>query len=307
MDLYRINLNLLVALDALFQEKSVTRAAKKLFITQAALSNNLLQLRKMFDDELLVREKNQMVLTSYALDLQPQLHRLLQEMRCMISSGQQFEAEKSTRVFKIGMPDYLCALILPKLLCVLQKKAPNIKLEIVSQYHVSSAEPFEKEEYDFALGKIFHPGTPVKTALLFKDTAVCVINPKHPLAEKEKITVKDYLAYKHVAIGADNPSYPAVIEQGLAKLGLQRDKKISLPFASSVVSLVEHSSAPLIGTIMKSMAYHYQKRQCFIIKPLPFKIPDIEFYVAWHRRFDNDPGHRWLRDEILEIGEKIGV
>lgn len=307
MDLYRINLNLLVALDMLFEERSVTRAAKKLFITQAALSNNLLQLRKIFGDELLVREKNHMVLTSFADDLRPKLHRLLEEMRCVISSGQQFEPEKSTRVFKIGMTDYLSVLILPKLLCTLQKKAPNVKLDIISEYHVSSVEPFENEKYDMVVGKVVDVGSPIERTLLFKDTAVCIMNPKHPLAKQEEITLEEYLSYKHIAIRADNPSLPAVIEQALAKCGMERDKKISVPFASAIFTIIEHSSAPLIGTILKSTADSFQKRQCVVVKAVPFKIEPVEFYLAWHRRFDNDPGHRWLREQILALSKDFGL
>lgn len=306
MDLYRINLNLLVALDALFEEKSVTRAAKKLFITQAALSNNLVQLRKIFDDELLVRQKNHMALTSFAIELQPKLHRLLEEMRCVIASGQEFEPEKSARLFKIGMTDYLSILILPQLLCALQKKAPNVKIEIIPEYYVHSEEAFEDEKYDLALGKMIHLGASIQKALLFQDIAVCIMNPKHPLAGKKKITLKEYLSYKHISIRSNSPHYPPVIEQALSRHSVERECRLSLPFASAVFTIIENSTSPLIGTILRSVAEHFHKRQSVIIKPVPFKLESVSFYAGWHRRFDNDPGHRWLREEILKIGAQLG-
>ena len=87
IDLYRINLNLLVALDILLAEGSVTRAANKLFLTQAAMSNNLQQLREVFKDELLIRDKNRMVPTSYAISLQPRLHEVLEQLRSVSVAG----------------------------------------------------------------------------------------------------------------------------------------------------------------------------------------------------------------------------
>src|SRR4051812_29769674 len=107
IELYRINLNLLVALDVLLAEQSVTKAAKKLFLTQAAMSNNLQQLREIFKDDLLIREKNGMILTSYALDLQPKLHQVLEELRTVVLAGQRFVPELSQRTFKVGMTDYM--------------------------------------------------------------------------------------------------------------------------------------------------------------------------------------------------------
>lgn len=122
MDLYRLNLNLLIALDILLQEQSVTQSAQKLSITQAAMSNNLQQLRNIFKDELLLREGTRMVLTSYARELQPKLHQVLQEVRSLVEGGQRFIPETSERIYRIAMTDYIASLLLPKLTSHLQKK-----------------------------------------------------------------------------------------------------------------------------------------------------------------------------------------
>ena len=305
MDLYRLNLNLLIALDILLEEKNVTLAAKKIFLTQSAMSNNLQQLRVIFKDELLIREKSGMTLTGYAKELQPQLHRVLSELGCLVTNCRRFDPKTSARVFKIGLSDYLSALILPQLIERLQKDAPNIKIRIVSAYHFNSIESFEKEEYDLAIGKIFQLSSPVQTQLLFKDTAVCIINPQHPLAQKKKITLKDYLAYQHIAVCADNPNFPPVIEQSLARLAAQRNIQVSLPFVVSIFTLIEHSKN-LIATIMKSTALLFQHKRCYAVKTLPFKIPATEFYLAWHRRFENDPGHQWIRQQIVDVGKTLG-
>ncbi len=254
MDLYRLNLNLLIALDVLFQEQSVTMAANKLFITQAAMSNNLQQLRVLFKDDLLIREKNHMVLTSYAQQLQPKLHQVLQEVRCLVESGQRFEPETSQRIFKIGMSDYMSALLLPKLIAFLQKNAPGIKIYIISTHHLGDSEPFEKGTYDLGIGKIIDMSSPIQKQLIFKDTGVCVMNKKHKLATKKQITLQDYLANKHVAIRADNPNFPPIIEQALKEKNLKRDIQISLPFVIPIFKLIEQSDN-LIATIIRSTTY----------------------------------------------------
>lgn len=305
MDLYRVNLNLLVALDILLQEKNVTAASKKIFLTQSAMSNNLQQLRTIFKDELLMREKNGMALTGYAKELQPQLHRVLLELGCLVTNCRRFDPQTSTRVFKIGLSDYLSALILPKLIERLQNTAPNIKIRVVSAYHFDSTEPFEKEEYDLAIGKIFQLSSPVQTQLLFKDTAVCIINPWHPLAKKKKISLKDYLSYQHIAVCAANSHFPPIIEQSLAQLSVQRNIQVSLPFVVSIFAMIE-CSKNLIATIMKTTALRFQKKHRYVIHPLPFTIPNIEFYLAWHKRFDNDAGHQWLRQQVIDVGRTVG-
>lgn len=288
----------------LLAEQSVTNAAKKIFITQAAMSNNLQQLRIIFKNELLLREKNRMILTGFAKELQPKLHRVLQDLGNVITYGQPFTPETSKRVFKIGMSDYMSALVMPKLICALTRKAPDIKIIVISLPELNGAEPFEKEEYEFAFGKSTSVPSSIRTQLMFKDTVTCIMNHKHPLAKKKKITLKDYLAYKHIVVCASLPNQPLVIENALQKLGVQREYQVSTPFVIPTFKLIEKSDN-LIATMIKGMTLLYSDNYSYVMKPLPFEIPDIEFYLYWHKRFDNDAGHQWLRNEIIEIGKSL--
>ncbi len=300
MDLYRINLNLLIALNLLLKERSVTAAAKKLFITQAAMSNNLQQLRQLFKDELLTREKNYMVLTQYAQEIQPKLNQVLSELQSLITSGKRFTPESSDRVFKIGLFDYMTALLLPALASQLQKQAPHIKISVTSNIHLGAAEPFESGTYDLAIGKIYNTNESVHKQLLFKDKVVCILNPRHRLAKKNQLNLQDYLSCKHASLFVENPNFPTVIEQTLAKLGHERDSRFNLPFLVPIFKLIKESD-DLIGTVIERMALTYRKNYRYVIKPLPFKVPEIEFYMAWHRRYDEDLGHRWLRNAIATL------
>ena len=300
MDLYRINLNLLVALNTLLHEKSVTIAAKKLFLTQAAMSNNLSRLRQLFSDELLIREKNRMVLTSVAESLQPRLHRTIEEIHYLLNNNAQFNPKQTTRVFNIGMSEFLADLILPTLLPLLQKQAPNIKINVIYQYQLTSVAPFEKEEYELGIGKIFQLTAPIKTQLLFKDAATCIMSSKHPLANKKTLSMKDYLAYPHISIRALDLQLPSVLDQILDEYDMQRNVRINIPFLSTAFNLIEHSTC-LIATVLTKNTSVFKQKRCFVLKKLPFETPEMKFYQAWHQRFDNDLGHRWLRETIRKI------
>ena len=290
MDLYRLNLNLLVALDVLLSEQSVTKAAKKLFMTQAAMSNNLQQLREVFKDELLMREKNRMVPTSYAISLQPRLHEILEELRSVVLVGQAFLPKVSRRTFKIMMTDYMSALILPKLIKTLEKKAPEIKIVVLPvDYHRQDSTSSLKD-CDLAICKGQYADTHLKKQLLFKDHGVSIINTKHPLAKQKSISLDEYLSYPHIAITLNNPEIPTLVEEALAKLNRARHIQIGMPFVSVIFQMIQ-ASHELIGTVPAQVAKLYQSQYDFVIKPLPVPIDAINFHLLWHPRHDNDDGH----------------
>jgi DNA-binding transcriptional LysR family regulator len=301
IDLYRLNLNLLVALDILLAEKSVTKAAQKLFLTQAAMSNNLQQLRVIFKDELLIREKNRMVLTSFAASLQAKLHHVLEQMRELVENGQQFAAETSNRLFKIAMSDYCSALVLPQLLEKLEQAAPGIKLTVIPADPLNSPQPFENGDCDLALGMLPFTDPAVTKQLLFQDQGVCVMNTQHACAKKPKLSLTDYLAYPHLAITRVGQSdRPKLVEEALAALNVQRNVKIGLPYMEPIFQMIAQSET-LLATIPHKVAKRYQNQYHFVIKPLPFTIKPMEFYLVWHRRYDSDFGHQWLRAQIAAI------
>jgi DNA-binding transcriptional LysR family regulator len=300
MDLYRVNLNLLVALDALMSEKSVTQAAKKLFITQAAMSNNLQQLREIFKDKLLVREKNHMVLTHYAQEMQPKLHQILEEMRSLITSGQRFDPLTSKRTFKIGMSDYMAAMVLPSLLKRVEECAPNINIVVIPALFIGAAEEFENGDYELAIGKQFTQDTAVQKQLLFESEGVCIMGNKHPLAKKKSITMEEYLAYEHIAVCSGQVVNGSLVEESLLKLGVCRQIKMGLPYVGSIFPLIE-GSEHLLGTAVLRTALLYQSKHRFVIKPLPFVMPKVQFYQMWHSKNNNDTGHLWLREQIHEL------
>jgi len=304
MDLYRINLNLLIALDVLLEQKSVTAAAASLYITQAAMSNNLKQLRELFKDALLIREGNRMVLTSYARELQPRLHQVLEQVQCLVQTGQQFEPKVSSRTFTLAMSDYMAATILPLLMKKLQKEAPFIRFSIVSSAALRQAALFETGEMDLGIGKAHEIADALEVESLYGDRAVMMVSHRHPLAKKEKVTLTDYLSYQHISICPDQARTTPQIDLALEKIGKKRDVLVSMPFIIPVFKMVADSNL-LIATVKKCMAvvFNYSKR-C-VIKKLPFKTDPLEFCLAWHPSQDQDAGNRWLREQIHAVAEVV--
>lgn len=305
MDLYRINLNLLIALDVLLTEQNVTRAAKKICIAQATMSNNLHQLRGILKDDLLVRKKSKMLLTSYAKTLHPRLRDVLEELRNIIDRDSPFDLTKCNRMIKIGLSDHWASLILPKLIPIIRHNAPNISINIIPLTQMYNAEPFEMGAYDLAIARATTMPPSIRTQLLLKDIGVCILNRNHPLAKKKKITLTEYCAYKHIACRIENPDFPSVTNQFLASKGLPpRDTVLSVPYIDAIFRVLEKST-DLIASAVKSKTLLVENKHYCVIKNLPIEIPCSEFHIAWHKQFDNDLTHQWIRNQIVNIVEKL--
>ncbi len=305
MNLYHINLNLLISLDLLLTEQSVTNAAKKVSITQAAMSNNLQQLRVIFQDELLMRKKNHMLLTSYAKTLQPKLRVVIENLKNLIDDKAQFDLAACDRVFKIGMPDHWASLILPTLIPIVRHKAPHIKINIIPVTQMYSAEPFEKGYYDIGIARSFLLPESIRMQLLLIDSNVCIFNQNHPLAKKKKITLSDFKHYKHIACRVENPDFPSAVNHLLLAKGLPiRDTVLYVPYIDVIFRLIEQSD-DLIATAVQSKTWVANKGRHCLIRPFPDKTFTTEFYIAWHKQYDTDPAHTWLRNEITRIVKNV--
>lgn len=305
-NLYRINLNLLVALDILLEKQSVTQAANQLHITQAAMSNNLQQLRQILKNELLVRKNNKMILTTYAKTLRPRLSTVINELQNIIDHNTQFDLKTCNRVFKIGISDHWASLILPKLISVVQKKSPHILINIIPCTQIYNAEPFENGTYDIAFARSTGTAIPktLHSQLLLKDEGVCILNRNHPLAKKKKITLNEYLSFQHIECRVQNPEFPSVVNEFLISKGLpSRNTILTVPYIDTIFRVLE-KSANLIASAVKSKTLLVENKHHCVIKTSPLAKTYSEFYIAWHKQFDNDPAHQWLRNEIMSIIEE---
>lgn len=304
MNISNMNLNLLVSLDALLTERNVTRAGKKIFITQSAMSNVLKQLRDVFHDALLVPIGRTMQLTDRAKQLHLEIKKFISQAE-NIFNFKPFDPSRSDRQFIIGMEEYTGFALLPMIYTYLSKHAPNIKLFVKNIPVLQEKHMLESQEIELAIG-FSHPDNMLPTHyqdLLFKEKIVCIVGPHHPLAKK-KLTLKRYLEAEHVSIAINQTQSPSsIIDLALNKIGYQR--QILLKLSHIVPALYTIKNSNLIATVPEGVAKEASQLLNFSIKPCPFSTPEVSFLQTWHPLTNNDAGSDWLRNVIKNVAKSI--
>lgn len=298
MNITTMNLNLLKALDALMRTRSVSKAADLLFITQPAMSNLLTQLREVFQDEILVRRRREMIPTAKALQMEKAVRDILYQTEKLLSGPEKFEPSTSNRSFTIAANDYIEYVLLSKIINAVEKAAPNVTLKIIPIDDIDARSIYEEKGIDLAIGNSRNPDAQLLQSLLFTDDSVIAVRKDHPLFEgKNKMTMKQYLMAKHMVLLPSHLQSHSLTDQALRKLGVKREVKVQLMQILPGLQVLQHSN--LIATIPRSVAK--MALDTFNLKTLelPFKIEAMPVLMLWHKMHDYDPGHQWLRDIIL--------
>jgi DNA-binding transcriptional LysR family regulator len=299
MNIRNINLNLLITLDALLTERHVSRAADKVFITQPAMSNSLTQLRELFNDQLLVRSGKNMELTPLAIEIAPKIKNILQQIEDTVIHPTVFDPKTAKREFKIGMSDYGEFVLLPALAEKLAKLAPNISLRIIHMNMLNDTAIFTEGKLDLGIGIAAFDSPAIRFEKLFSEDAICAARSDHPTIKK--LTAKNYLAAKHLAIAYETST--TITDTTLKESGSARDTVLKVPHI--LVAMHVLANTPLIATVPKRVALTLQQPLKLAVHKPPFTIPSVTVSQAWHKRFDDDAGHKWLRNLIKEIAQTI--
>jgi DNA-binding transcriptional LysR family regulator len=304
MNMSGINLNLLVALNALLDESNVTRAATKLFITQSAMSNILKQLRTLFQDELLVQNGRSMVLTLRAETLRPSLKQLLAYAENIIQ-GEAFDPATSTRLFTIGMEEYAAFVLLPPLFAYLNTHAPHLQVHVKNIPIFAEKSLLESKEVELAIG-LLHDATPKSLSyeILFREKIVCIARPSHPLFAK-KLTLKKYLTAQHVSFLPTNNNTPHIVDQVLKEIGHTRH--VSLRVSHIIPAIYTLAKSDLIATVPESIATEASELLHYVVQPCPFELPESVFAQMWHPWTATDGGYLWLRKVVKMIAQSLNI
>lgn len=301
MNIRKINLNLLITLDALLTERHVSRAADKVFITQPAMSNSLVQLRELFKDQLLVRSGKNMELTPLALSIAPKIKNILQEIENTVLHPEVFNPKTTKRTFVIGMSDYGEFVLLPSLAEKLAKLAPNVTLRIVHLNMLNDPNIFIDGKFDIGIGIVVMQSSAIHAEKIFTEEAMCVARADHPAIKK--LTQKNYLAAKHLAIAYETETSLAITDNTLKAAGQERDTIIKVPHILAAMHVL--AKTPLIATVPKRVALALQKQLKLAVHKPPFAIPSVTVSQVWHKRFDDDAGHKWLRELIQQVAQGV--
>jgi DNA-binding transcriptional LysR family regulator len=306
INLSRVDLNLLVHLEALLGERSVTRAAGRVGIGQSAMSHNLARLRELFEDELLTRGSDGMRLTPKAAMLVDPLRTMLSQIQTMVSREKDFDPATEERTFRFGLPDSMEILILPTLLARLREIAPGLHLRL---YNIDSSkllEDLDTDELDLAIGYDVFPQGQVhhKRRLLFNESYLCMFNAERTGITSAKITLEDYVRLPHILTSLRPArSVRGVVDDALEKLGMQRSVVLTTPRFLTVPYLV--ARAPVVVTMHARLARLFAAQLGLNLSPPPVTLSEVAVSLLWHASYDHDPAHVWLRQTVADIVSEL--
>jgi DNA-binding transcriptional LysR family regulator len=301
-NLSRLDLNLLVALDALLTERHVTRAAERLGIGQSAMSQTLAKLRLMFADELLVRSGPSMQPTPKALAIGGQVRHMLEQAQQLLASHHPFQAISAVRTFRLCLSDGLELILGPLLARRLCDEAPSIGLEVHNAELGRDLTLLDDDTVDLCVGVFSNGATHHKSRVLCtSDAFVCVYHPDR-VRLKAPVSLEDFVAYAHVGIASNLPETEP-IDEALKRRGLARNVKLTTPHALVIPHIL--SEAPLFAVLPGGIARASATRFGLAISPLPVTLPARQIMMAWHSSYEADPGHAWLRDFIYRTAKQV--
>ena|SRR6187399_979702 len=292
MHLDGLDLNLLVVLDALISEKSVTRAGERIHLSQSATSGALLRLREYFKDDLLVLVGRKMVLTPLAEELAQPLRQLLQQAEVVIRRTPAFSPESSERRFRIVMSDYVAIVLMGRALPEIQRQAPGITLQILPLRMGA----LEHGDVDLVIlpKQILAHDHP--SELLFEDEFVCIACAKNKLIKKS-LSVRDYLRVSHVVVRfGEQQDVPSLEETFMGQLGQERRIEVVATGFTLLPQLILGTTR--IATIQRRLAEFYAHQMPLKIVNVPKELPKLQELMQWHAFRNSDPGLVWLRKTL---------
>nr|WP_315236339.1 LysR family transcriptional regulator [uncultured Albidiferax sp.] len=295
MRLDRFDLNLLVVLDALLEERNVTRAALRLHIGQSAASGSLARLREHFSDELLVLVGRHMRLTPLAESLQEPVRDTLLRARAAIARKPSFDPATAERRFLIAASDYVTTVLLAEVVRLVAEQAPGILIDIRNPMP-DVFDVFERGNLDLlVLPEQYMARFTTPKVKLFEDTQVCMVWADNSLVG-ESISFDDYMNMGHVTIHLGDERSLAFEEWFLPSYGKQRRIELSVD-NFSILPLVVLGTQRMATLHRKQAKYFSQLFPLRLVEP-PFDMPPVVELMSWPKHLENDPAHQWLRQLI---------
>lgn len=296
-DIRNMDLNLLKALDALLDERSVTRAADRLALTQPAVSGMLMRLRECFDDPLFTRTQRGIVPTLRALELAQPVKTILADVNSLLLP-KNFNPADAEMTLTITATDYALRAVVVPFMAALRTEAPGIRVAVLPVASDRLYSQLERGEVDLAL--ITPDTTPpdLHARRLFDEDYVCLLRAEHPDANNNRLSLERFCALDHALVSYQGGSFSGVTDEALAKLGYTR--RVTLSVSSFLVLPEILRVSDLIAVVPRRLAVNTQGLT--VIDP-PLTIPGFTKTVAWHERTHRDAGYRWLRELLFNTLE----
>lgn len=291
----RHDLNLLIAFEVLYDERNVTRAAKRLSLTQSAVSGILKRLRIMLDDPLFVRAQRGIVPTPRAERLAPIVREWLADADRFLAP-EIFDPGAADMTITVSANDYVQLVIVGPLIRELRKIAPGIRLAVTMPEIPLLADRLTSGEVDLAISVAEFCPPDFPALKLFQDRYVGAIRDNSALAGK-RVTLDEFCRYDHVLVSPTGGDFKGVTDDALERLGRLRRVVLSVPSFQMVPAILRADD--LIALVPERMASLVAATGLYFFEP-PLKVPKFEIFAVWHRRVHRDSAHIWFRKFLAQ-------
>ena len=291
-----LDLNLLIALNALLAEESVTGAAEKLRLTPSALSRSLSRIRSALGDPVLVQAGRKLVPTLRALEIKPQIQALLQEAQTLFQPLSPLDPKKLERTFTIRSADFGVAFLGRALSKKIAGLAPKVILRFLAEGEEDVAD-LREGIVDLDIGVFSQDGPEIRTQKLFDDVYVGIARKDHPFL-KRTMTVARFCEAEHLVVSRRG-KIRVLIDKALAKQGQSRQVTRVVPYVMAAIWMCVDSD--YVTMVPQCVADQFVSILPLKKFRLPIELPRITIAQSWHPRMDKDPAHRWLREQIQGI------
>jgi DNA-binding transcriptional LysR family regulator len=292
-----IDLNLLAVFQEVYRERQISGAARRLGLTQSAVSNALARLRRTFGDELFVRTAHGMQPTPFAEQVAGPLGVAMAQVTLALNQRSQFDPASSDRRFVLAMTDVGEVHFMPALIERCKAVAPHVQLSSVRAGSIALKEELESGRVDLAVGPFDGISDALFQRMLFRQPYVSMVRANHPLA-RGKVTLERFVAAEHLLVDATDSPYDR-INQLLQQAGIGKTTRFRVPHFTAVPYIV--SASDLVVTVPLKLAE--RAAHPFGLKWImpPLQLPELQTNLFWHRRFHQDPGSQWLRSLVVEV------
>ncbi|MBW0146190.1 LysR family transcriptional regulator [Marinobacter arenosus] len=289
-------LHLLYVFDAIMTERSVTRAADRLAMTQPAVSNAISRMRQVWNDPLFVRKGRQIEPTSYAFSLWDRIRGPIYDLSTAVSSTT-FDPSQAKRTFRIAVSDIITDMIWGELAEVLEREAPGVDLHAVPYTPEGTYADLREANVDLAIGLITQHDHSLRSIWLFQGGYQLAMRSDHPLAGKP-VSLDDFLNARHLLVSLSGDAH-GFVDSYLDQKGLSRRVAVTVNEFVTVPSLLKRTD--LICAVPDILVGCEEFRDDLSISPLPFELDPTSLYLMWHARHDRDPGIVWIRELIEDL------
>lgn len=295
MRLAGVDLNLLTALDALLEDRHVTRAARRVGVSQPAMSHSLRRLRELLGDPLLVRTARGMEATPRAGELRPAVRAALEAAAVVLQAAPAFDP-RAERTFTVATADQPALQLLPPLIARIAERAPGVAIQLRT-VPIDITTALAEGGLDLVIGVFGDAPAQTRTELLWADGFLSVVRRGGP-DTRGPFTLARFLARPHLLV-APGGRPGSVVDDLLAQRGLARRVAVTVPHFLLAPALVAASA--LVWTAPATFARTVARRYPLAVRPPPLAIPAFAIAMRWHVRVDRDPGLAWLREQLRAV------